>query len=231
MIFNSQYSYENFEKSDIGIINSFKIYEIVKSLGNDNTFVDLGVWHGFSSYVLLSESNLRNNHVYGVDVKFDDIDKSLLDNPNYHTILGDSSTVGKNWKNGDISILFIDTLHAKQQVMTELFFWYDLVKPDGWVIFHDTCWPDDKFDTYWGINWPRPEEAVKEFFNVQSLNYEDENILIETNPNSNGMTFVKLKKKIDYKSRINWRSIFDERNFLTSYFNFSSTPNFLYEIF
>jgi SAM-dependent methyltransferase len=226
----SIFSLENYIKSDIGLENALNIYNITQGMGYDNIFVDLGVWHGFTSHLLLLNSLSKNNLVFGVDVKFDDTDPSVLDHSNFTKLLGDSSTIGKNWNNGPISFLFIDTLHVKEQVLCELYHWYDHVREGGLIVFHDTSWPADKFDNYWDINWQRPEEAIKIFFGINSLIHEDDYIQVISNNVSNGMTFVVIKKKFPYKERINnWREIFDTRNFLTSKFDFAMKPGFIYE--
>jgi cephalosporin hydroxylase len=227
----SIFSLENYLNSDLGIDNAINLLNIVKSLGSDNTFVDMGVWHGFTSHILLSDAKEKNNKVFGVDVKYDDTDKSILDNTNYTALIGDSSTLGKIWQNGPVSLIFIDTFHVKEQVLCELYHWYQHVKEGGWIVFHDTNWSDEKHDTFGGIIWDRPEEAIKLFFNIKDLNCEDNYIKSINNDISNGMTFIQIKKKTDYISRIDWKEIFDRRNHLVSLFNFSHIPGFIVEKF
>jgi len=132
--------------------------------------------------------------------------------------LGDSSTVGKYWDK-KISGLFVDTFHIKEQVLSELYFWYSHIEEGGFIVFHDTNWPDGKHDVYGEITWDRVEEGVKSFFNVNSLNYEDEYIKMLNYPESWGMTIVEIKKKKDYVSEFpNWEEIIDRRNHLISLF-------------
>jgi cephalosporin hydroxylase len=205
-----------FYSTDIGI-NATSLYEIVSKHKN-TIFVDLGVRTGISSEIMLLDSHVNNNKVIGVDVDWSMLKPSVKSNPNYTTILGDSSTVGKYWDK-KISGLFVDTFHIKEQVLSELYFWYPHIKEGGFIAFHDTNWPEGQHDVYGGITWDRVEEGVKSFFNIDSLNYEDEHIKMSNHPLSWGMTIVEIKKKKDYVSEFpNWKEIIDRRNHLISLF-------------
>lgn len=167
---------------------------------------------------MLSDSVKNNNKVFGVDVDWSMLNSEVKSHPNYTTILGDSSTVGKYW-NEEISGLFVDTFHIKDQVLSELYFWYPHIKEGGFIAFHDTNWPQGQHDEYGGITWGRVEEGVKSFFNVDSLNYEDDHIKMTNYPESWGLTIVEIKKKKDYVSEFsNWKEIIDRRNHLISLF-------------
>lgn len=210
MILNKFYS------TDIGI-NADPLYSVVSKY-KDTTFVDLGVRSGVSSEIMLIGSHTNNNKVFGVDVDWSLLNSEVLSHPNYTTILGDSSTVGKYW-NEKISGLFVDTFHIKEQVLSELYFWYSHIKEGGFIAFHDTNWPQGKHDEYGGITWGRVEEGVKSFFNVDSLNYEDEHIKMTNYPESWGLTIVEIKKKKDYISEFpNWKEVIDRRNCLINIF-------------
>jgi len=205
-----------FYSTDIGI-NANPLYEVVSKYKN-RTFVDLGVRSGVSSEIMLIDSHENNNKVFGVDVNWSVLNPSVGSHPNYTKILGDSSTVGKYW-NEKISGLFVDTFHIKEQVLSELYFWYSHVEEGGFIAFHDTNWPEGKHDVYDGITWDRVEEGVKSFFNVESLNYEDEYIKMSNYPESWGMTIVEIKKKKDYVSEFqNWKEVIDKRNRLIGIF-------------
>lgn len=202
--------------TDIGI-NATPLYDIISNYKN-TIFVDLGVRSGVSSEIMLLDSNINNNKVFGVDVNYSMLNKSVESHQNYTPILGDSATIGKYWDK-KISGLFVDTFHIKEQVLVELYFWYNHIEEGGFVAFHDTNWPSDKNDIYGGITWPRVEEGVKEFFGVSELNYEDEYIKMTNYPESWGMTIVHIKKKKDYISEyLNWGNIIDRRNHLISLF-------------
>jgi hypothetical protein len=205
-----------FYSTDIGI-NADPLYSVVSKY-KDTTFVDLGVRSGVSSEIMLIGSHTNNNKVFGVDVDWSMLNQSVGSHPNYTKILGDSSTVGKYWDT-KISGLFIDTFHIKEQVLSELYFWYPHVEEGGFIAFHDTNWPIGKHDVYSGITWDRVEEGVKSFFNVEVLNYEDEYIKMVNYPKSWGMTIVEIKKKKDYESEFpNWKEVIEKRNHLISLF-------------
>ena len=201
---------------DLGI-NKNVLYDITSKY-TESIFVDLGVREGLSSKIMLSDSVKNNNKVFGVDVNWNMLNSEVASHPNYTTILGDSSTVGKYW-NEKISGLFVDTFHIKEQVLSELYFWYSHIKEGGFIAFHDTNWPQGKHDEYGGITWGRVEEGVKSFFNVDSLNYEDEHIKMTNYPESWGLTIVEIKKKKDYISEFpNWKEVIDRRNCLINIF-------------
>lgn len=205
-----------FYSTDIGI-NADPLYSVVSKY-KDTIFVDLGIRSGVSSEIMLIDSHINNNKVFGVDVDWSMLNQSVGSHPNYTTILGDSSTVGKYW-DVKISGLFVDTFHIKEQVLSELYFWYPHVEEGGFIAFHDTNWPEGKHDVYDGITWDRVEEGVKSFFNVDSLNYEDEFIKMSNYPESWGMTIVEIKKKKDYISEFpNWKEVIDRRNHLIGIF-------------
>ena len=205
-----------FYSTEIGI-NADPLYSVVSKY-KDTTFVDLGVRSGVSSEIMLIGSHTNNNKVFGVDVDWSMLNQSVGSHPNYTKILGDSSTVGKYWDT-KISGLFVDTFHIKEQVLSELYFWYPHVEEGGFIAFHDTNWPEGKHDVYDGITWDRVEEGVKSFFKVDSLNYEDEYIKMTNYPESWGMTIVEIKKKKDYVSEFpNWIEVIEKRNHLISLF-------------
>lgn len=202
--------------SDLGI-NVHVLYDNIIDRKN-SVFVDLGVRFGSSSEVMLVGSDENNNRVFGIDVDFSNLKDDIKKNKNYTKILGDSVTTGKNWF-GYVDVLFIDTFHIKEQVLSELYFWYPHMREGGSIFFHDTNWPEDKFDFYGGINWPRVEDAIKGFFKTEELNYEDEYIKISNFPESWGMTVVDIKKKKNYISEYKeWGEIFKRRNLLINLF-------------
>lgn len=202
-------------QTDLGP-NVYHLYKQIQKHKNAN-FVDLGVRRGSSSSVFLINSHENNNKVYGVDVD-ENAGLQLINNSNYTLLLGDSVTIGKRWDT-PLNGLFIDTFHIKEQVLCELYYWYEHVMEGGFIAFHDTNWPSGKNDKYGGIVWPRVEEAVMGFFGVDELNYEDEFIKMSNYPNSWGMTIVEIKKKKDYKNEFtDWSEIMDRRNHLISLF-------------
>ena len=208
---------ESLKYTDLGP-NVYHLYNCVSQF-NDSTFIDLGVREGVSSAVMLMDSEAKNNKVFGVDVDSNPVNSFVINHPQYQFILGDSATIGKQWTGGDVSILFVDTFHVKEQVMMELYYWYPHVAKNGYIVFHDSNWPEGKQDIFEGIGWPRVEEGIKSFFNINEMNFEDESIEVITYPESWGMTFVKIKEKKDYISMFkDWEHIFERRNHLISLF-------------
>lgn len=213
----NNYFCNTYGSNDLGK-NIIEFENVVSSFSN-SIFIDLGVRTGVSSLMMLNYANEKNNEVYGVDVDFSLTDRHVLVNTRHKRLFGDSSSIGKIWNKGEISVLFVDTIHAYEQVMCELRYWYCHVKEGGWIIFHDTEWPVGKHEFIGGKNWERADMGLKNFFGIDSLNYEDDHILVKHFPDSWGMTFVQVKKKKDYVSEFkDWDFVFEQRNLLTSIF-------------
>ncbi len=140
---------------------------------------------------------------------------------------------GNTWQNGEIDILFVDSIHADVQVISELFAWWNRVKVGGWVVFHDTNWSNyihkpshpcagkkpgnsgKGYDSYGGRAWATPDVAVKKFFQIEDMNTENENIFSIFSPDDLGMTFIQKKSDYDFtKDIIDWESIFQDRDYL-----------------
>lgn len=201
---------------DLGVSGYF-IYDAIEKYKNC-TIVELGTYIGESTKVFLLNAEIKNNTIYTVDVDFKMLSQEVKKNNRLNLILGDSPTVGKYWET-PFDILFVDTFHIKEQVLSELYYWYPHITEGGLLIFHDTNWPEDKHDKYGGINWERPEEAIKDFFNIPNLNFEDDYIKSVNYPEKWGVTIIEIKKKTDYISRYKkWFDVFDKRNHLISLF-------------
>ena len=203
-------------KTDLGS-NVYELHKRTSTIHN-GILVDLGVREGISSEIMLLNSLTNNNKVFGVDVDFSPLKNTVKEHQNYTSILGDSCTIGKTWYQ-PINCLFVDTFHIKEQVMCELYYWYKHVIEGGYIIFHDSNWPNGKYDVYNEIRWDRVEYGIKEFFNINELEYEDEFIKSENYPDSWGMTIITLKKKRDFLFDFkNWNEVFKKRNELISIF-------------
>lgn len=236
----------NFIKSELGDVSSKRLIELVDSIKNGK-LVDIGIYEGASSRIMINSSLDNNNIIYAID-PVNPIFKS--NHPKYNYIKNDSVYIGETWRDGQVDLVFFDSVHAKEQVLCELYYWWDLIKENGYAVFHDTSWDgyihkhghscEGKktgnsgmgYDTYGGINWETPDKAVEDFFNIK-LNtnekdiennqilkiYEDEYIIVETNYSLLGMTFIRKKKSFNYKNNIsNWSEIFDKRKILLSFF-------------
>lgn len=188
---------------DLGL-NGERFYNKLKKYKNCK-MVDLGVRTGVSSAIMLEDSIVNNNKVFGVDITKDKVNQNVLNHINYTFILDDSVKAGKQWDSGKIDVLFVDTLHIKEQVLNELYVWMRHLNEHGLVVFHDTNWPDNKRDFYNGKYWDRPEHAIKEYFNLTELNYKDEYLIVENYPESWGMTFVNIINKSPYFGKnVDW---------------------------
>ena len=217
--------------------NIKKFIEIRKSFGKNNFFVDIGVESGKSSRILMDEAKDLNNYVCGIDPIRDPGINDIIENDHYIFLKKDSVSAGKEWRFARPNIVFIDSIHAKEQVLMELHYWWDLLNVGGWAIFHDTQWegyihkanhccagkkPGNSglgYDYYAGRAWETPDKAVKAFFGIDSLNYEDEYIQSIHMPESLGMTFIHKKKEKDFKAGIsNWEEIEKNRQILLSCF-------------
>ncbi len=213
--------------------NMLHLVEIIEGSQGNEVYVDIGVETGKSSKVLLHGAFSNNNKVYGIDpIPVIGID-GILNHPNYTLIKKDSVVAGREWDKGKVDIAFIDSIHVKPQVMMELYYWWDLVKVNGWLVFHDTEWGMNKpngyihkadhpcagkkpgnsglgYDFYAGRGWETPEYAIFDFFKIRDLNIENEYIKSLHYPSSLGMTFIQKKKEFDFKILISpeeWNTI------------------------
>ncbi len=203
-------------KGDLGV-SGYYIYDSIEKYKN-STIVELGTYIGESTQLFLLDAEIKNNTIHTIDVSFDSLSQEIKNNNRLNMILGDSPTVGKYWDR-PIDILFVDTFHIKEQVLSELYYWYPHVNEGGLLIFHDTNWPEDKHDEYGGILWERPEEAIKEFFEISDLNFENDYIKSINYPEKWGLTIIEIKKKTNYISRYKkWSDVFERRDHLISLF-------------
>ena len=197
--------------------NSWILLNLVKTMNNAR-FMDLGVRFGPSSAILSYESKERNNQVCGCDLMFDGFNRmgARFVNENYLCYQADSVTLGKNWDEDPFDIIFVDTLHFKEQVLSELYFWSKHIKKDGYFIFHDSHWEPGSAETHGGIEYGRVEEAIMEFFMLDKLvDFEDKNLNVKCYPESYGMTFVQIKNLSFFdkcKKNIKWDDVFSARN-------------------
>lgn len=208
-----------YKNTDLGE-NSIKLHEVSQTF-SDSIFVDLGVREGASSGILCDRSKELNNKIYGVDIDFSLLNTHLVENQNYEIITGDSSTIGRDFeiKNG-VDILFVDTLHVKEQVLCELYYWIDKMNENSYIVFHDSHWDETMRENIGGVDWDRVDVAITDFFDLKELkNQKNSNIEVTCHPESYGMTFIKIKKKVDFKENVkNWKEVFEKRNQLLSFF-------------
>ncbi len=229
--------YINFIKNGELGENMLHLVDIIEHREGNQVFVDIGVETGKSSKVLLHGALANNNRIYGIDPIPTIGIPGILDHPNYQILKQDSVTAGRDWVNEKVDVAFIDSIHAKEQVMLELFYWWSLVKVGGWAVFHDTNWagyihkPDHPcagkkpgnsglgYDFYQGIAWETPDKAILEFFKISSLNHEDENIRAWHYPDSLGMTYIQKKTDFNFRTLTNnWNELESRRQILLKSF-------------
>ena len=223
-----------FQKKGINDLgdNSEILLNLVKRMKNKR-FMDLGVRYGASSTILSFDADVNNNQVCGCDIYFDSFEGSELVNKSYERYQSDSVTLGKNWNKDPFDIIFVDTLHTREIVLAEIYFWSKHINEGGYFIFHDTHLNVGRNYKIAGKNWKTPDEAVIDFFNIPSKlckgtahqaisvsEYENDDIELKHYTEDYGMTFVKIKT-LDaierFKSGVDWDYVFEQRNWLMKY--------------
>jgi hypothetical protein len=235
--------------NEFGEVSFNKFNEIINSI-NNGILVDIGVYEGASSKMMIKNAVNNNNTIYAIDP----IPGFSSDNPNYNFIKDDSVLVGSKWDKGNVDLVFFDSVHAKEQVLCELYYWWDIIKVGGYAIFHDTSWEGyihkkghscegkltgntgKGYDSFGGIDWETPDKAIEQFFdliinssdrNIHKCefvnNYHDEFIDVYTNYADLGMTIVYKKCNFDFRSNVkNWDDVFGKREILLSFFKDNS---------
>ena len=223
-----------FQKKGINDLgdNSEILLDLVKRMKNKR-FMDLGVRYGASSTILSFDADKNNNQVCGCDIYFDSFEGSELVNKSYERYQSDSVTLGKNWNKDPFDIIFVDTLHTREIVLAEIYFWSKHINEGGYFIFHDTHLNVGRNYEIAGKNWKTPDEAVIDFFNIPSKlckgtahqaisvsEYKNDDIELKHYTEDYGMTFVKIKT-LDaierFKSGVDWDYVFEQRNWLMKY--------------
>jgi hypothetical protein len=204
---------------DLGT-NAFVLEQYVKEKEN-SIFVDIGVRFGCSSAIMSIDSVRKNNKIYGIDVEYGTFNDSCVSGENYTKLLGDSSTIGKNTQIKDlkkVDVLFIDSLHVREQVLCELYYWVPRLNENALIVFHDSHWPDGKKDSFGGKTWESVDKAIIEYFGLESLDdYSDEQIEVNCYPPSWGMTFIKIFNPKKFENKVkDWNKVFEDRNYIIS---------------
>lgn len=114
------------------------------------TIVEIGAEFGMST-AALCYACATGSHVYSVDLfpanlafmHHANLTECGLVNHNTQ-IKGDSSTMGKQWKGGEIDLLFIDGSHLYEDVKADIDAWIPHVKVGGVVLFHDCACKTNK---------------------------------------------------------------------------------------
>ncbi|NBW15421.1 MAG: class I SAM-dependent methyltransferase [Caulobacteraceae bacterium] len=216
--------------------NAWILADLVRTFKNSR-FIDLGVRLGASSAIMSIDADKNNNQVCGCDLMFDGFEKNgaRFVNSNYMCYQADSVTLGKNWDEDPFDIIFVDTIHTREQVLAELYFWSNHIKEDGYFIFHDSHWEKEGGDVIGGVEWKRVDEAITDFFNLPTSvmkmdTYENENISLRHYPGSYGMTFIQVKTLdsiTKFKKNIDWNKVFQIRNNLNDLHFNRLNPKFI----
>ena len=213
--------------------NAKVLAELVSNFSNSR-FMDLGVRFGHSSMIMSIDSDKNNNQICGCDIDFKNFNSygSNYVSQNYMCYLYDTVTLGKNWDEDPFDIIFIDTEHTREQVLSELYFWSNHIKEGGYLIFHDSHWINPG-PVYGGIQHERVDVAITDFFGLpksvrEMTTYQDNNISLKHYSPSNGMTFIQVKsfdgiQKL--KNNINWSKVFENRNWMVDFILNSKNPN------
>lgn len=202
---------------DLGT-NAYVLEEYVKEKEN-SIFVDIGVRFGCSSAIMSMNSKSKNNKIYGIDVDYSSFRQECVSNENYIKLVGDSSTIGKNTKLDDlnnIDVLFIDSLHVREQVLCELYYWVPRLNKNALVIFHDSHWPDGKKDTFGEKTWETVDKAITEYFGMDKLEeVTNKQFSVRCYPPSWGMTFISISNPKKFKNKVkDWSKVFEDRNYI-----------------
>lgn len=216
--------------------NAWVLADLVSTFKNAR-FIDLGVRLGASSAIMSIQSEENNNQVCGCDLMFDGFERngSKFVNSNYICYQADSVTLGKNWDEEPFDIIFVDTIHTREQVLAELYFWSNHLKENGYFVFHDSHWTHTSGDVIGGKQWQPIDVAINNFFGLpksvrEMTQYEDDNIRLEHHTPSYGMTFVQVKNlnSIEkFKSNIDWKKVFEVRNWLNDLHFNPKNPDFI----
>ena len=147
-----------FQKKGINDLgdNSEILLDLVKRMKNKR-FMDLGVRYGASSTILSFDADVNNTQVCGCDIYFDSFEGSELVNKSYERYQSDSVTLGKNWNKDPFDIIFVDTLHTREIVLAEIYFWSKHINEGGYFIFHDTHLNVVRNYEISGKNWKTPD--------------------------------------------------------------------------
>lgn len=232
---NALKNFINEPHCDLGS-NAWILADLVRTFKNAR-FIDLGVRLGASSAIMSIETEKNNNQVCGCDLMFDGFEKNgaRFVNSNYMCYQADSVTLGKNWDEDPFDIIFVDTIHTREQVLAELYFWSNHIEKDGYFIFHDSHWEKEGGDVIGGVEWKRVDEAITDFFNLPTNvmkmdTYENENIYLRHYPGSYGMTFIQVKTLdsiAKFKKNVDWNEVFQIRNNLNDLHFNRLNPKFI----
>ena len=146
------------------------MYNLIKNI--KGVFVELGVAHGKTSYIMAQVAKENGGEFIGVDnFTLDSTEQEVRDNLTrlgVPFVLHPCKTSEAPWDiNKKIDALFIDADHAPMGVKLDCERWIPFVKEGGLVFFHD--WPLDPSvglaNPHWGIH-VYGDEATKDWKHI-----------------------------------------------------------------
>ena len=185
---------------DIGEENGKRLEQYIDN-SSYKLFVDFGVRDGIISKIFLNQAHKNDGRVVGVD--FDANRTTFKGDEKYNLIIGDSVSIASQWKDFDLNrpdVIAIDTTHIGFVTMCELYYLWPLLKPNGLMVLHDTCWPNDKMERAAGRMWQGVSYGLHCFFDVpewRKLIVNNDYLHMNTYEDSWGMTFI-IKRSDEY---------------------------------
>lgn len=156
--------------------------------------VDCGVRHGVSSRVMLGVSD-DDCLVLGIDVfPGANLQRDLATHERYTYLQSDSVEAGMGRGGGSgCAVVMLDTLHSADHVWLECLAWWRHVAVGGYLVIHDTEWPEGKQEIIGGLLHSNGRNGVVKFFGVIG-NADTQHFEMRHYPTSWGMTFIRKLK-------------------------------------
>lgn len=134
------------------IVGSFLTWDIqvlgeyVKRLKSLDQYLEIGTDHGKSAASAIFQAN-EGVKFYFIDINDPKASMDFLSRKSFFEqegfdkisefILGDSKEIAKKWKNGKLSMIFIDGDHLYEAVKADILAWIPHLKSGGYILFHD----------------------------------------------------------------------------------------------
>ena len=199
-------------ESDIS--DHLNLLNLFLELSQPSVIVELGTRGGESTRVFTHYTSNGYCKGYGVDLSAKP--NWLTDTMNWKHFVSDDCVLGNKikeenkWPDGapftTIDLLFIDTSHEYEHTLRELAVWTSLVKPGGWILFHDTNLSGTATRRLSGgmnYGWDNSRgvtRAIEEFFQIQISEKEHYSSKLNGKadfifhiPWNNGFTAIRVK--------------------------------------
>jgi len=127
------------------------IQEIVRGLPDNPLCINIGAGMGTSALAMLearvdsrvisidiSEECLNEERKLIINSGVSGINNGTLDRERvYATLLGESQFVGRGQEKESVDFVFVDGGHKWEECFEDAYVWYDALKPNGIMAFHD----------------------------------------------------------------------------------------------